>query len=201
MFGAGCLVLAHMPGPSIKGFHKREGEGGAHEGKKQSMCSKTKGMELVHNLGVPSLTWYENQLQTGRSHFQLVWNSITNCAFPLSAGMEIVHNLGVPTSTYGKRIQTGRSLFQLVWKSSTNCAYPLSAGMKIVHNLGVPTFTLEIHYELGVPTFSWYGNHLQTVRSHFHMVWKLFTVWAFSFSLGMEINYKVGVPTFSWYEN
>ena len=127
MFGAGCLVLAHTPGPSIKGFHKREG-GGAHEGKKQSMCSKTKGMELVHNLGVPSLTWYENQLQTGRStfnwygillqivrfRFQLIWKSFTIWAFPLPP-MENEYKLGVPSfNWYGNHLQTVRTHFQLV---------------------------------------------------------------------------------------
>ena len=46
-------------------------------------------MEIIYKLGVPTFSWYENQLQTWRSHLQLVWETITNWAFPLSAGMEV----------------------------------------------------------------------------------------------------------------
>ena len=83
-----------------------------------------------------------------RSHFQLVWESSTVWAFPLppgmeidywafllSAGTEIDYKLCVPT----------------LWETFTVWAFPLSSGM-------------EIGYKLGVPTFNWYGNQLQTLR-------------------------------------
>jgi len=90
------------------------------------------GFDEIAKLGVPTFSWYGNHLQIGRSHFQLVWKSITNLAFPLSAGMEIIYKLGVPTfSWYGNRLQIGRSHFHLVWKSITNWAFPLSAGKHI----------------------------------------------------------------------
>ena len=162
-------------------------------------------MEIVHSLGVPTFTWYGHRLQTGRSHFQLVWKSITNCAFPLSAGMGIVHGLGVHTFMwYGNHLQTGRSHFQLVriqshtmrshfqlvWKSFAVWAFPLSPGMEIDYWAFLLSAGMEIDYKLCVPTLSWYGNRSQSGRSHVHLVWKLVTNWAFPLSTGMEINYK-----------
>ena len=73
------------------------------------------GFDEIAKLGVPTFSWYGNHLQIGRSHFQLVWKSITNLAFPLSAGMETIYKLAVPTFIwYGNQLQTGRSHFQLV---------------------------------------------------------------------------------------
>ena len=127
MFGAGCLVLAHMPGPSIKGFHKREG-GEAPTRETNKACVQK----------------------------QKVWNSSTTWAFPLSPGMKINYKLDVPTfSWYGILLQIVRFRFQLVWKSFTIWAFPLPP-MENEYKLGVPSFnwyenhlqTVRTHFQL-----------------------------------------------------
>jgi hypothetical protein len=46
---------------------------------------------------------------------------------------------------------------------------------------------MEINYKLCVPTLKWYEIRSPFGRSHFHLVWKSNTNWAFPVSAGRAI--------------